>query len=80
MSLMASMILAGHKDWKIASKAQIAKHKVECSWMHFVQTVITEAQERKQQDGSNRTMNNRKEGGWKCGVGGGGGGRGEHPP
>lgn len=43
MSLMASMILAGHKDWKIASKAQIAKHKVECSWMHFVQTVITEA-------------------------------------
>ena len=42
--------------------------------MHFVQTVITEAQEKKEQDGSKRTLNNRKEGGWMCGgwVGGGG--------
>lgn len=39
--------------------------------MHFVQTIFTEAQEEKEQDGSKRTLNNRgrREGG--C-VGGGG--------
>ena len=43
MGLMTSMILAEHKDWKIASKAQIAKHKMEHDWMHCVQAINTEA-------------------------------------
>jgi len=60
------MILAGHKDCKIALQAQVAKHKMEHNWMHFVQAVNTEAQEKNEQDGSKRTMN-RKEGGWMCG-------------
>ena len=42
----------------------------------FVQTVNTEAQDKKEQDGVKRTLNNRKQGGWFVGVEG----RGEHPP